>query len=223
MSDPSEILDNAFRRAVENPDRPLINQTAILERVETICRNTQNRAGARLLPACLLAKAHQPRVDIRKPYTEIGDADSYSGRTYDETYITAFISRHGLPCNPTTAFLTPALRNRNILLTPDVNLVGRPPSVYQAALELLASVHAREVKAEDLLAEMIRWLIVIRAEKQQRMDTLLAGIRPGTEAFPPFCRSDYRLDTAARRVQRIKPPAGADCCRSLPCRIALSR
>ncbi len=28
---------------------------------------------------------------IRKPYTEIGGTDCYSGRTYDEAHITAFI------------------------------------------------------------------------------------------------------------------------------------
>ena len=82
-------------------------------------------------------------MDIRKPYTEIGDEDAYSGRTYDESYISQFITEHDLPCNPTTAFLTPALRNRNIVLTPDVNLVGRPPPLYQIVLELLSYVHSK--------------------------------------------------------------------------------
>jgi DNA adenine methylase len=103
-----------------------VKDAEIQERVEYICRNLQNRAGVRLLLACLLAKIHRPEVDIRKPYTEIGDSDCYSGRSYDETYVTQFINEHNLPCNPTTAFLTPALRNRNVTLTPDVDLVGRP-------------------------------------------------------------------------------------------------
>ena len=95
----------------------------------------------RLVIACLLAKVHNPRVDVRKPYTEIGDPDSFSGRTYDERYVTEFILKHNLPCNPTTAFLTPALRNIKTTLTPDLDLVGRPRAVYSAALGLLSDVH----------------------------------------------------------------------------------
>lgn len=59
----------------------------IRERVEYVARNLKNRAGVRLLMACLLAKLHRPEVDPRKPYTEIGEPDAFSGRTYDERYI----------------------------------------------------------------------------------------------------------------------------------------
>ncbi|MEW6200568.1 MAG: hypothetical protein AB1546_01220, partial [bacterium] len=60
--------------------------------------------------SCMLAKIEKPEVDPRKPYTEINSPDCFSGRTYDERYLTNFISKHRLPCNSTTAFLTPALR-----------------------------------------------------------------------------------------------------------------
>jgi SacI restriction endonuclease len=120
---------------------------------------------------------HNPGVDIRKPYTQIGDADAYSGRTYDEAYVTAFINQHQLPCNPTTAFLTPALRNRNIVLTPDVDLVGRPPKLYQTILQLLTDVYDNRISASDLLAETIRGLLIVKEERRQRMETLLAGLR----------------------------------------------
>ena len=102
--------------------------------------NQRNGAVIRLVLACALAKAHQPALDIRKPYTEIGDSDAYSGRSYDENYITAFIQAHSLPCNPTTAFLTPALRNRNTMLLSGTNLVGRTPELYRAALQLMTNI-----------------------------------------------------------------------------------
>jgi len=152
--------------------------------VEYVCRNIQNRAGVRLLLACLLAKIHNPAVDVRKPYTEIGAPDSFSGRTYDEAYITPFITSHELPCNPTTAFLTPALRNRNTTLTADLNLVGRPPLLYQTILRLLDDLHAGRVAAEDLLAETVRWLLIVRDEQRQRMETLLAGLQTTQGATP---------------------------------------
>ncbi len=153
-------------------------------RIELVCRNIQNRALVRLLLACSLAKIHIPTIDIRKPYTEIGDPDAYSGRTYDEAYVTPFVLEHGLPCNPTTAFLTPALRNRNVTLTPDLNLVGRPPALYQAALQLLTDVYMGAVSPEALLAETIRWLIIVKEERRQRMETLLAGLRTTEGAMP---------------------------------------
>ena len=181
---PSEILRLAFQRASSNLEKPIISNLDIVERAQYVCRNLQNRAGVRLLLACSLAKAHNPEVDIRKPYTEIGDADAYSGRTYDEKYITSFVDEHQLPCNATTAFLTPALRNRNTILTPDLNLVGRPPKLYQLSLQLLADVHTQEIFAQELLAELVRWLLIVRDERRQRMATLLEGLKSSKDAIP---------------------------------------
>ncbi|HEX8456204.1 MAG TPA: hypothetical protein VF656_02690 [Pyrinomonadaceae bacterium] len=181
---PASILDLAYQRASNHTTTPLLNEAEIVDNVEYICRNIQNRAGVRLLMACLLAKIHNPAIDVRKPYTEIGGTDTFSGRTYDEGYITKFISDHDLPCNPTTAFLTPALRNRNSTLTTDLNLVGRPPRLYQTILQLLDDVHSGKVSAEDLLAETVRWLLVIRDEQRQRMETLLAGLQTVEGAIP---------------------------------------
>ncbi len=184
MPQPEQILDSVFQRASRHITRPILGNAEIASKVDFVCRNLQNRACARLLLACLLAKAHNSNVDVRKPYTEIGDEDAYSGRTYDESYISQFIFKHDLPCNPTTAFLTPALRNRNIVLTADVNLVGRPPRLYQTTLELLNYVQTRRVSARNLLVETVRCLLVVRDERLQRMNTLLAALRTSEGSIP---------------------------------------
>jgi DNA adenine methylase len=134
--------------------------------------------------SCLLAKLHRPSVDVRKPYTQIGSADSFSGRSYDEQYITAFINEHDLPCNNTTAYLTPALRNRNTTLGKGVNLEGRPPQLYTAVLDLLDDVYNSRVPAADLLAEMIRLLIILRNERQQRIESLISTLKTTQDALP---------------------------------------
>ena len=180
---PREILEVALNRVSGAITVPVIGDPEIVARVEVVARNLQNRAAVRLVLACALAKAHNPKIDIRKPYTEIS-GKSFSGRTYDEQHLDPFIAENRLPCNPTTAFLTPALRNRNATLTPGLNLVGRPPIVYQAALQLLSDVHDGRLSARDLLAETVRWLIVLREEQRQRMDELLAGIRTTEGAIP---------------------------------------
>jgi hypothetical protein len=107
----------------------------------------------------LLAKVHRPELDIRKPYTEIGTEDSYSGRTYDERYISSFIQRHKLPCNSTTAFLTPAFRTNNQPLEANVQLHGKPREPYDAFINLLQLVQNGSLNAQELLTEIIRQLL----------------------------------------------------------------
>jgi hypothetical protein len=94
MSTPTAILDLAFEKVIDNLNQSIIQDNTISTSVEFVCRNPQNRAGVRLLLACLLAKIHRSSLDIRKPYTEIGGDDCYSGRTYDEAHITSFINKH---------------------------------------------------------------------------------------------------------------------------------
>lgn len=180
---PDEILDLAYERAFTHLATSLVNSD-IFERVYLVARNLQNRACVRLLLASLLAKIDRPEIDIRKPYTAIGSADAYSGRSYDETYVTRFVNTYRLPCNSTTAFLTPAFRNRNIILTPDVHLEGRPAYVYEALLHLLTDVQDVRPSPEDLLAETIRNLLVFRDEREQRMISLIAGLKTTEGAIP---------------------------------------
>jgi len=184
VGNPEKILEQALNRASANIATPLIKNRKVLERTEYVCRCLQNRAGVRLLMACLLAKIDRPAIDPRKPYTEIGDPDAFSGRHYDEAYITHFINEHRLPCNPTTAFLTPALRNIDRTLTKDVEIVGRPRQLYIYTLQLLDDVYNKRTSPKDLLAEAIRILLVMRNEKDSRMATLLAGLRQSGDNMP---------------------------------------
>jgi len=184
MKSPNDILEEALSTAASRTSRSAIITNEIEHRVDFVSRCLSNRATIRLLMACLLAKIHRPDVDPRKPYTEIGGNDAFSGRTYDEAYITPFINTHRLPCNPTTAFLTPALRNINRVLTTDLNLEGRPREAYQYALQLLDDVHAERVSAEDLLTEALRLLLLMREDRQSRMTGLLAGLRQSEDVLP---------------------------------------
>ena len=159
------------------------------ERVEYVACNLKNRAGVRLLMACLLAKIHRPQVDVRKPYTSIERSDTFSGRTYDERYLTPFINEHHLPCNSTTAFLTPALRNRNVMLARDLNLVGKPPQLYQFVLQLLDDVSNNRITPDNLLAETIRFLIIDRNKKQLRIEALIQELKT-TEGSLPLSSED---------------------------------
>jgi hypothetical protein len=80
---PEQILASIYNRASVEAVT-VIDNRLIRERVDYVCRCMSNRAGVRLLMSCLLGKIDRPNVDPRKPYTEIGGDDSFSGRTYDE-------------------------------------------------------------------------------------------------------------------------------------------
>lgn len=138
----------------------------------------------RLVLTCALAKAHNPELDARKPYKEIGGDGYFSGRGLDEDYISDFIFEHKLPCNTTTAFLTPALRNITVPLSSSLSFAGRPRELYTTVFQLLEDLESGNVLAVDLLAETVRALLIFKNEQQQRFETLLAGIKTAHGAIP---------------------------------------
>ncbi|MDD4437964.1 MAG: restriction endonuclease, SacI family [Tissierellia bacterium] len=180
---PIEILEKLYQQASENLTDSVVNQTT-REKVEAICRCNANKAPIRFLMSCLLAKIDNPTVDIRKPYTEIEGEDTYSGRFYDERYVELLVHKYKLPCNPTTAYLTPAFRNLDRLLTTDLVLVGRPREVYVNALQILDFIFIKEEKPENVLQEIIRFLLIIKAEDELRMNQLIADLKQSEDVLP---------------------------------------
>lgn len=180
---PEEILQNIYARAIAENTSVVISRE-IRERLEYVALCTSNRAGVRLLMSCLLGKLDQPGVDPRNPYTEIGGSESFSGRTYDERHLTKFINQHRLPVNPTTAFLTPTLRNIDHPLTTDRELVGRPRELYKKTLELLEDVAEGRVGADILFVETVRELLKLRDQKLARMASLIDALGRGDGALP---------------------------------------
>ena len=175
---PEQILDKVFKKASTASAQPFIKKQAIAERIETVCRTPH--ASIRLLMSCLLGKLIDPKVDPRKPYTEIQSTDCFSGRTIDEGYLATFIAQHELPCRSTTAYLSPVFRTMNRPLTLDLKLEGRPQNVISAAIQLLDDVVKKRVSAEDLFSEIVRVLIGIRNENKIRLESLLQSMRAAT-------------------------------------------
>lgn len=181
---PIEILDICLVEAIKNLSNPFIAEQSIQEKVEFLCRCNTNKAPIRFLISCLLAKIDRPTIDIRKPYTEIQGNDTYSGRAYDESFVEKFVAKHKLPCNSTTAFLTPAFRNIDRLLTTDLILVGKPREVYNFTLSLLDLVHRNQLKADTLLKEMLRFLWIVKTENEDRMKQLIADLKQSDDILP---------------------------------------
>jgi len=173
MERAEEILTDALRRAEQSLNSPLVADAGVQTRINYVVRLNSNRAGARFILACALAKLVNPEIDIRKPYTEIGTADAYSGRHYDEKYIDPFARKNRLPVNQTTAWLTPALRNISTSLAAPMSIVGTPRKLYEELILLLDDVHTGKITAEELLMEGIRVLLLLRNERDERIRQLL--------------------------------------------------
>ncbi len=184
MGTPSDLLDRILDEAQKLGKTPAISDDDICTRIDYVCRCPNNRAGVRLLMSCMLAKIDRPDIDPRKPYTEIGDDDCFSGRTYDERYLTHFISTNRLPCNSSTAFLTPALRNHSSTLTTNTKLVGRPPMVYEYTLQLLDDAVFGTVTAKQILTETVRILLKVRQENRSRLEDQTKALRHGDDSLP---------------------------------------
>jgi hypothetical protein len=203
---PEQILQRVYEKASATLSETVVPDATIQSRIAYICQNLSNRAGVRLLMACLLAKLDNPSIDLRKPYTEIGDADAFSGRSYDEAYLTHFINTYRLPCNPTTAFLTPALRNITRPLTTDIRIAGSPPKLYVETLQLLDDVHEARIDPETAFVETVRVLINMRDEKLGRMASLIESLKRSEDALPLSSEGILKLigqHLASRNASRL--------------------
>ncbi len=194
----SKILNDSYRRVLRRGNKSFVSDASIRQRVETVVLCLRNRAGVRALLAGLLAKIQSPAVDIRKPYTDIAGAtggDCYSGRFYDERYVQRLAdSPYRFPINATTAFLTPGFRTKNIVLTMDINLEGRPAEMYKALLELFDSIQNNRVTATTVMDESMRLLVIERDQRQASIEKLVRDINRTADQLPlwacdSFCKS----------------------------------
>lgn len=87
MANCFQLLESAHKRAQSRLTRSFIANTDSAERIAAVVDCPGNRAGVRLIMACMLAKIQRTAVDVRKPYTKIKTPDAFSGRTYDEQFI----------------------------------------------------------------------------------------------------------------------------------------
>lgn len=186
--DCSKLLDAAVQRAAAHLEKSFIADDSLREKLAYVVECPSNRAGARFLMATTLAKLDNPKLDIRKPFIEVytgaAKKNAYSGRGYDEQFVFDLIRKHRLPCSATTAFLTPGFRTKNIVLTKDQKLRGRPAEMYEYISEILDAIHRGKLTARDVLAETLRLLLVERDNRQKRLKTLLEGLRKGDGELP---------------------------------------
>lgn len=204
---PTDILEKAYRHASAELKQPVISDSDAVTQVQLACGNPLWRANSRILLACLLAKIDNPKIDIRKPYRQDGER-AYSGRSYDERYISNFIEKYRLPCHLTSGFLSTVYRN-GFAFTTDSKVSTRWPEQYMAVVQLFAKVEDETILAEDLLAEIVRVLLIYRTKWSQaeQWRNKLEKCRPGNKDFYVYENIgteilEYLFSTSLKRVSR---------------------
>lgn len=170
----ADILIHAIADANSPATKRIKVPSEIGEMIYSIANCKSNRALARLVLACALAKAENSQLDAREPYTEIRSGRSFSGRSYDERYIGPLLLEHNLPLNHTTAFLTPTLRNINQPLSSSSSFEGRPRQVYQQAAKVLEAIEQQQVRASEVLIALLAELLAIRDKQTKALSEALA-------------------------------------------------
>lgn len=145
-----------------------------------ICHN-RNKSPIRYLMSGLVAKMENAGINLHKPTTALGGKDSYEGRGYDEKIIEPFILKHQLPCNSTTAFLTPSFRTITRPLSKEMFSNSRPPEPYYQMMDVVEYVELYPEKAVNVLLEIIRNLVDIRDDNERKLREKMEIIKAGSE------------------------------------------
>lgn len=171
-----KILESAYKRAISaKKGHEIALDDNIRLRILSVCQCTTNKAPIRYLMAALLAKIDNVEIDTRQPYPKLGDK-SFPGRTIDEAYIQPFIHKYALPCNDTTAFLTPAFRTLETALTRPSFDKCRPKYVYYDMMDVLDYVENHANKAKNILCQLIKDLIDIKERTKVTMEQMVSEL-----------------------------------------------
>lgn len=169
------LLELAYQSACKDPYKVFVSDTNIYEKIFSVCKCERNKAPIRYLLSAMLAKVSNPAIDTRQPYPKLGKK-SFAGRTIDEHYVQHFLHQHPLPCNETTAFLTPAFRTIETAIKKSTFEKCRPVYVYNDMMDILDYVEKHPKSAPKVLRQMLAALIMIQKENDAKMTKLVGSL-----------------------------------------------
>lgn len=152
-----------------------VSDESIAEKILSICKCESNKAPIRYLMSAMLAKLGDEKIDTRQPYPKLG-SKSFPGRTIDETIVQSFIHKYNLPCNDTTAFLTPAFRTIESTITKSTFEKCRPNYVYYEMMDVLDYVESHPKEAKTVLSQIVSDLLLIKKLNENRIKELVADL-----------------------------------------------
>ncbi len=170
------ILESTYNEAVEAKGlQAFVADTTIASKIMTVCECESNKAPIRYLLTATLAKTFDSSIDTRQPYPKLGE-NSFPGRNIDETVIQPFIHKYELPCNDTTAFLTPAFRTVETALAKSSFEKCRPTYVYYDMMDILDYVETHPQESKGILTQLIKDLIDIKKRNDETVAQMVSQL-----------------------------------------------
>ena len=170
-----ETLEELYNTATRSTASVFVTDNNIRSKIHSICRCNSNRAPIRFLLSAILAKMDDNNIDMHRPYTSMGER-SYAGRTYDENIVQPFIHKYALPCNATTAYLTPAFRTISEPIIKSIFNKCRPKEVYYEMVEIIDYLDNNHAECRNALLEMLSELHSIKEENEKKISQYLSEI-----------------------------------------------
>ena len=152
-----DMAENDFRedRKIEAP--------ALIRTAVKVLFDSKTQAYREALVGCCLARLHDPKIDITKPYVNQGD-NAYNGRTLDEKVVNPFLHEREIPSSK-NPFLS-ALR-RNISFTPETAKGLRDKQAFEAMLTFIDALTAGDDdEATVYLRYLLHAFVKLRNESQ---------------------------------------------------------
>ncbi len=169
------LLEATYQSAYDNPSQIFVSNAIIREKIFSVCRCERNKAPIRYLLSAMLAKTSDPTIDTRQPYPKLGKR-SFACRSIDESYVQHFIHKYSLPCNKTTAFLTPAFRTIETAIKKSTFEKCRPVYVYNDMMDILDYVEGHPEAAQKTLQQIFAALILVKEENDAKMTKIIEGL-----------------------------------------------
>ena len=185
-----ELLLRAYDEAAS--EKKVSLDANVSDSLVKIVRNETNKAPVRFLLSGLLAKSYDPKNNLKRPYRS-HDKGAFSCRSVDESVVQPLIFEKDLPCNRTTAFLTPAFRTISKDIDELTFMKCRPHELYEHLLEVINYIEAHPSEAWPALVFVIRELLHLKSEQEQRQEQLVKAIKISTGDLPPSSEEIVRL------------------------------
>ena len=175
-----KLLEKAYKSVYNTPSRIFVSNEEIRSKVFSVCKCERNKAPIRYLLSAMLAKSFDAKIDTRQPYPKLGEK-SFPGRTIDESHVQSLVHRYQLPCNDTTAFLTPAFRTIETAIKKSTFEKCRPVYVYNDMMDILDYVEKHPQTAYRILCQTLAALVQIKQETETRMSQLVESLSANKE------------------------------------------
>ncbi len=175
-----KLLEEAYKSVCKTPSRLFVSNEQIRSKVLSVCKCERNKAPIRYILSALLAKCSDPKIDTRQPYPKLGEK-SFPGRTIDESHVQSLVHKYQLPCNDTTAFLTPAFRTIETAIKKSTFEKCRPVYVYNDMMDILDYVEEHPLTAYNILCQMLAALVQVKQETETRMSQLMESLSANKE------------------------------------------